>query len=83
MQIKQREIYTSRYYRHGNAYGCIIPPDIRQLMGLVPGDTLAMNFQHGVLWMVRLTGNMIINRETVSKVFDELFADKRGAHANE
>lgn len=61
--------------------GIVIPPDIRELMGLVNGDTLAMNFQHGVLWLVRVTKDMVINRDTVSKVFDSLFPDKEDLDA--
>lgn len=50
-------------------------------MGLVPGDTLAMNFQHGVCWMVKLSANLVVDRDTVAKVFDELFKDKRELNA--
>ena len=81
MNIKPRDVYTSRYFRHGSSYAVVLPPDIRALMGLVLGDTLAMNYQHGVLWMVKLTGSMVINRDAVAKVFDELFKDKAEASA--
>lgn len=81
IRIKQRDVYTTRYYRHGTSMGIVIPPDIRELMGLVNGDTLAMNFQHGVLWLVRVTKDMVINRDTVSKVFDSLFPDKEDLDA--
>lgn len=76
MRIKQRDVYTTRYYRHGNSMGVVIPPDIRELMGLITGDTLAMNFQHGVLWCVKVTKDMVVNRDKVAKIFDELFPDK-------
>lgn len=74
--MKPREIYTSRYQRNGNSYVAIIPPELREKMGLVPGDLLAMNFIHGVLWCVKLKPEMIINRATVSKIFDEIFRGK-------
>jgi len=83
MRIKQRDVYTSRYYRHGNSWGMIIPPDIRDLMGLVPGDSLALNFQHGVLWAVKITPGMITTRAKVAKIFDELFPDKENTVASE
>lgn len=76
MRIKQRDVYTTRYYRHGNSMGVVIPPDIREMMELVPGDTLAMNFSHGVLWAVKVTKDIIITREKVAAVFDKLFPDK-------
>lgn len=82
MRIKQRDVYTARYIRNGNSYCIVLPPGVREVMGLVPGDTLAMNFSHGVLWVVRLTTDMIINRDLVSRVFDELFPDKVDAHAS-
>lgn len=81
MRIKNREVYTSRYFRTGNSHVVTIPPDIGGMMSLVPGDNLAMNFQHGVLWMVKIVPGMIANRETVSKIFDEIFADKDKANA--
>lgn len=83
MRIKQRDVYTSKYYRHGNSYGMIIPPDLRDLMGLVPGDTLACNFQHGVMWAVKITPGMIASRERVAKIFDELFPDREKNFARE
>ena len=83
MRIKQRDVYTARYFRQGNSYGMIIPPDIRELMGLLPGDNLAMNFQHGVLWVVKITPGMITTRAKVAKIFDELFPDKVNTLASE
>ena len=59
----------------------VIPPVIIDKMGLHLGDLFAMNFQHGVLWVVRLQPHMIVSRETVAKVFDELFPDKADADA--
>jgi bifunctional DNA-binding transcriptional regulator/antitoxin component of YhaV-PrlF toxin-antitoxin module len=82
MAMKQRELYTSRYFRNGASYVAVIPPDLRELMGLVPGDTLAMNFQHGVLWVVKLKPEMVIDRITVSRIFDELFKSKEDALAS-
>ena len=83
MRIKQRDVYTARYYRQGNSYGMIIPPDIRELMGLLPGDNLAMNFQLGVLWVVKITPGMIATREKVAKIFDSLFPDKEKTFASQ
>jgi antitoxin component of MazEF toxin-antitoxin module len=79
MTIKQREIYTSKYYRHGKSYGIIIPPDLRDVMGLQPGDQMAMNFQEGVLWVVRVTTEMIIDRKKMATIFDKLYPDRSAA----
>jgi antitoxin component of MazEF toxin-antitoxin module len=81
MRIRNREVYTTRYFRNGNSNVITIPPDIGGIMKLVPGDNLAMNFQHGVLWMVKIVPGMIASRETVSKIFDEIFKDKEKANA--
>lgn len=78
----KREIYTSRFFRTGNSYAVVIPPDLIDAMGLRLGSTLAMNFQYGVLWVVRMEPHMIVNRDTVSKVFDSLFPDKRELRDN-
>ena len=83
MKVRNREIYTTRYYRHGNSYSVVIPPDIRQTMGLIPGDLLACNFQFGVFWAVKMEPGMIINREKVAKIFDKLFENKDTANAAE
>lgn len=83
MNIKPRDVYTSRYFRHGRSFAVVLPPDIRALMELHIGDVLAMNFQHGVLWMVKLRSDMVIDRNAVTKVFDELFKDKREVLAAE
>lgn len=74
MTIKLRDVYTSRYYKHGTSFGIIIPPDIRQAMGLRPGDVVMMNFSFGVMWCVRASADVIINRDKVAAVFDQLFA---------
>jgi hypothetical protein len=81
MRIKHREVYTGRYFRTGQSYCVVIPPDIRAEMKLEMGSTLLMNFQFGVLWMVKATPGMITNRETVAKIFDTLFPDKVEANA--
>jgi hypothetical protein len=81
MPIKQREVYTAKYYRHGNSFGMILPPDIREMMGLRVGDVIVCNFSHGILWAAKLTPGMIASRETVGKIFDSLFPDKEETHA--
>jgi len=78
MPTKPRDLYTSRLIRNGNSFCAIIPPDLRDRMGVVVGDTLAMNYSHGVLWTVKLTPDMVVNRATVAKIFDELFKGKDG-----
>jgi len=82
MRIKEREVYTGRYYRSGKSFVVVIPPDIRDKMGLQNGSTLLMNFQFGVLWMVKATPNMIANRDTVSKIFEQLYPSKEDANAH-
>jgi antitoxin component of MazEF toxin-antitoxin module len=83
MLKKQRDVFTGRYYRHGNSYVILIPPELREIMKLTPGDTIAMNFQFGVLWAVRVTPSMIVSREKVAKIFDALFKGSEEAHASE
>lgn len=82
-RMKPRDVYTSRYFRQGNSYVITIPPDLREAMKLQPGDTVAINFQHGVCWFVKITSSMIANRDTVSKIFEELFPDKEKDNASE
>jgi antitoxin component of MazEF toxin-antitoxin module len=81
--MKLRDVYTTRYYRQGNSFGIILPPDIREAMNLTPGDTLALNFQHGVMWAVKVTPGMIATREKVARIFDELFPDKEKSLASQ
>jgi hypothetical protein len=83
MQIKQREVYTGRYFRTGNSYVLHIPSDVSALMKLTPGDTVAMNFQFGVLWAVKVNASMIVNREKVAKIFDALFKGSEEPRASE
>jgi len=77
MTIKQRDIYTSRYFRRGGSYAILIPPDIRELMHFNLGDVLLMNCDDGVLWVVRATKSMAIDRNKMSGIFDRLYAEKR------
>lgn len=81
MRINNREIYHGKYFRHGNGYAIYIPPDIRTVMELQPGDTILMNFIEGVLWCRRATATMVINRERAGAIFEKLFADKKEPHA--
>jgi hypothetical protein len=60
-----------------------VPPDLREAMKLVPGDVLAMNVEHGLLWAVKLTPSMVATRAQVAKIFDSLFPDKADADASE
>lgn len=77
MTIKQREVYTSKYFRRGGSYAILVPPDIRELMHFNVGDTLLLNCDDGVLWIVRATKNMVIDRNRMSAIFDRLYAEKR------
>jgi antitoxin component of MazEF toxin-antitoxin module len=77
MQIKQREVYTSRYFRRGGSYMILIPPDIRELMHFLPGDSILMNCDEGVLWIVRAQKTMVIDRKKMTAIFDRLYAEKR------
>ncbi len=83
MRIKQRDVYTTRYFRHGNSCAVVIPPDIRERMQLVPGDVLALNFELGVLWAVKVTRNMVIDRKKVAAIFDKLFTDNGESDGSE
>lgn len=76
MTVKQRDVYTTMYYRHGNSYGITIPPDLREQMHLNPGDHFAMNYAHGILWMVKLTPDTFIPREKVMLILEKLFPSK-------
>lgn len=75
-RIRQRDVYTSRFFRTGRSFCIVMPPDLCEVMGLRLGDQMLMNFQHGVCWLVKARPDMIVNRETVSRIFDELFPDK-------
>jgi antitoxin component of MazEF toxin-antitoxin module len=74
--MKQRDLYHSKYYRHGASYGVTIPPDIRELAGLVAGDQVVMNFDHGMIWIKKLDKSVVFDRTKVAAVFDKLFPDK-------
>lgn len=75
-RIRQREVYPARYYRTGHSYVVTIPPDVRELMKLLPGDCILMNCDQGVLYMVKADKGMVINREKATAIFEKLFADK-------
>lgn len=81
MPIKKRELYHGKYYRHGASYGVLIPPDLRELAGLTPGDQMVMNYSHGIIWLKRLDPSMVFDRTEIAKIFDELFPDKADTHA--
>lgn len=80
LSVKQREVYHGKYFRRGGSYAICIPPDMREMMGLVQGDTVLMNCDQGILFMVRATRDMVINRKRAGDIFEKLFADKTGAH---
>jgi hypothetical protein len=81
MTIKPREVYTGKYYRHGTSFAVHIPPDIRELAGLVEGDTMLMNYEFGIIWMVKAVKHLVFDRKKVSAIFDKLFPDKVDAGA--
>ena len=76
MRIHKRDVYTSRFFRTGRSFAVVIPPDLCEVMGLRVGDQILMNFAHGVCWLVKARPDMIANRETVARIFDELFPGK-------
>lgn len=76
MPIKQRDVYTAMYFRNGGSYGVTIPPDLREIMKLLPGDRMAMNFTCGVLWMIKITPESIIPRKTAMAIVEKLFPGK-------
>lgn len=83
MTTKLREVYHSTYYRHGASYGMTIPPDLREAMGLVPGDHFYLNFMEGVLWVVKVTPETVIPREKVSRIMNKLFPGKDTANGSD
>jgi antitoxin component of MazEF toxin-antitoxin module len=83
MRIHKRDVYTSRFFRTGKSWAIVIPPDLCEIMGLRVGDQMLMNFTHGVCWLVKATPGMIVSRETVARIFDELFPDKEELHRGE
>lgn len=76
MTVKQREVYHGSYFRRGGSYAVLIPPDIRELMSLNPGDSMLMNCEDGVLWMVKATRSIVIDRTKMTAIFDKLYAEK-------
>jgi antitoxin component of MazEF toxin-antitoxin module len=82
MRIKHRDVYTGRFFRSGNSHVIVIPPDLFEKIGLVSGDTVAMQYEHGLIWMARVTRSVLFDREQVSKIFDSLFPDKVDADAS-
>ncbi len=70
MRIKSRDVYTGRFFRSGKSHVIVVPPDLMDKAGLVPGSTMLMNFEYGMIWPVAF------NREDIAKVFDHLFPDK-------
>jgi hypothetical protein len=42
------------------------------------GDTLLLNCDQGVLYMVRATQGMVIDRDKATAIFEKLFRDKVG-----
>lgn len=82
MRIKQRDVYTGRFYRNGNSRVVLLPPDLYEKAGLVPGDTVLMQYEFGIIWMVKATRSMIFDRTKVAKIFDSLFPDKVDADAS-
>jgi antitoxin component of MazEF toxin-antitoxin module len=76
LAIVQRDVYTTKFYRHGKSWGILIPQELREVMGLQPGDRIALNFNYGILWCKRITVDMIVTREQVSQIFDKLFPGK-------
>jgi antitoxin component of MazEF toxin-antitoxin module len=77
MTIKQRDIYTAKFFKRGGSYAILVPPDIRDLMGFTIGDTVLMNCEDDVLWIVRATKRMVIDRDKMSGIFDRLYEEKR------
>lgn len=72
----RREVYTAKYYRHGAGFGIYIPPDIREQMKLLPGDTVVMRVQESILFVVKLLPEHIFDREKVARIFDNFFDGK-------
>jgi len=82
MRIKQRDVYTGRFFRSGNSRVVVLPPDLYEQAGLVVGDTVLMQYEHGIIWMVRATKSVLFDRTKVAKIFDSLFPDKADADAS-
>ncbi len=76
MRIKSRDVYTGRFFRSGKSHVIVVPPDLMDKAGLVPGSTMLMNFEYGMIWLKQVTKAVAFNREDIAKVFDHLFPDK-------
>lgn len=59
------ETYASRFWKVGGSWGAIIPKDVRNHLGLKPGDLLLMRLFGPFLIMRRVTPDMVIDRETL------------------
>lgn len=69
-------VAAGRYFRHGKSYAILIPVAIREKMNLVPNDTVLMAYEYGILWIARPDKSLIMSREKVSKILDQLFPSK-------
>lgn len=69
-------VSAGRYFRHGRSFAILIPQIIREKMNLVPNDTVLMAYEYGILWIARPDKSLIMSREKVSKILDQLFPSK-------
>jgi bifunctional DNA-binding transcriptional regulator/antitoxin component of YhaV-PrlF toxin-antitoxin module len=77
MDTEKRVVFYGRYWRHGASFGVTIPPEVRERMKFVVGDTLAMMVLEHTLCIVRITPDVIISRDKANRIFERLFAGKK------
>jgi len=76
MDTPVREVYTSRYYKTGNSYAMVLPPDVRERMGLVIGDTLLIRVEGDTILVRKATPDMICSRDNAARILDKLYTSK-------
>ncbi len=65
MATTKKEVYTSRFWRHGGSKHVIIPKEVHEAMHLKEGDQIAMRVIGPVLVMRKITARMVLDNLTV------------------
>ncbi len=57
--VTKYESYSGRYWKVGGTWGVVIPPHVRQALGLHPGDLMLMSVW-GPLIIMRKAGRKLV-----------------------
>jgi hypothetical protein len=69
---------VGRYCKIGGSMGVILPLDIRRAMGLILSDYCAMTFYGPELVMVRLSAEMVLDRDRMNALFERELGRREG-----